>query len=48
MSRMVTQRSEDLTNARHAEKLSNEIASLKVQLPNLVSSKFVSFAIYLF
>lgn len=40
MSRMVSQRSEDLTNMNHSEKLSNEIKSLKIQLPNLISSMY--------
>nr|CAB3234304.1 vinculin-like [Phallusia mammillata] len=38
MSRMVSQRSEELTNVNHAEKLAYEINSLKTQLPNLISS----------
>ena len=38
MSKMVTQRSKDLTNANHAQGLVAEIDTLKFRLPNLISS----------
>ena len=38
MSKLVTQRSEDLTNTNHAQGLVSEIDTLKFRLPNLISS----------
>ena len=38
MSKLVTQRSNDLTNSSHAQKLSVKVDSLKVHLPSLISS----------
>lgn len=38
MSKMVMQRSKDLTNSDHAQALVAEIDTLKVRLPNLISS----------
>ena len=38
MTKLVLQRSKDLTNASHAQKLVDEVETLKVCLPNLISS----------
>ena len=38
MTKLVTQRSNDLTNSDHSQKLLAKTSTLKVQLPNLISS----------